>query len=197
MTFNELCTNTTKFGALSMPTGRVEIAWTIDEEKQRLRLSWTERGGPAVAPPSRRSFGTRMMELLGQQLSGQVRLAYDSHGLCLFAGCATRLDHRGGLTAQPCRAWREIIVPPHRSRSRTRRSGDLVGPDLEADQRVGAEGLGDRHIRGIAALGDQDAADPRRCCCAHRKCTSGRRDRPRTSRRNPGAQGRGMPMSPR
>lgn len=38
MTFNELCTNTTKFGALSVPTGRVAIAWTIDEPKQRLHL---------------------------------------------------------------------------------------------------------------------------------------------------------------
>ncbi len=46
MTFNELCTNTTKFGALSGPAGRVEIAWTIDELKQRLYLVWTESGGP-------------------------------------------------------------------------------------------------------------------------------------------------------
>jgi two-component sensor histidine kinase/CheY-like chemotaxis protein len=80
MTFNELCTNTTKFGALSVPTGRVEIAWTIDQVKQRLRLVWTESGGPAVAPPARRSFGTRMMESLGQQLNGQVQLAYEPSG---------------------------------------------------------------------------------------------------------------------
>jgi two-component sensor histidine kinase/DNA-binding response OmpR family regulator len=80
MTFNELCTNTTKFGALSVPTGRVEIAWTIDKLKQRLRLVWTERGGPAVAPPTRRSFGTRMMGSLGQQLTGQVQLAYEPGG---------------------------------------------------------------------------------------------------------------------
>jgi two-component sensor histidine kinase/CheY-like chemotaxis protein len=80
MTFNELCTNTTKFGALSIPTGRVEIAWTVDTEKQRLHLTWTERGGPPVAPPSRRSFGTRVMESLGQQLNGQVRLAYEPTG---------------------------------------------------------------------------------------------------------------------
>jgi two-component sensor histidine kinase/CheY-like chemotaxis protein len=80
MTFNELCTNTTKFGALSIPGGRVEIAWIVDEEKQRLRLNWTERGGPLVAPPSRRSFGTRVMESVGQQLNGQVRLAYDPTG---------------------------------------------------------------------------------------------------------------------
>ena len=80
MTFNELCTNTTKFGALSNSAGRVEVAWTIDETKQRLRLVWTERDGPAVAPPTRRSFGTRMMESLGQQLNGKVHLAYEPSG---------------------------------------------------------------------------------------------------------------------
>jgi len=80
MTFNELCTNTTKFGALSVPAGRVEVSWTIDDAAQRLRLSWIERGGPPVKPPTRRSFGTRMMESLGQQLNGQVQLSYDPSG---------------------------------------------------------------------------------------------------------------------
>ena len=81
MTLNELCTNTTKFGALSIPAGRVEIAWIIDGDKQRLLLTWTERNGPLVQVPERRSFGTRMMESLGQQLSGQVELSYDQKGL--------------------------------------------------------------------------------------------------------------------
>jgi two-component sensor histidine kinase len=80
MTFNELCTNTTKFGALSVPTGHVKIAWTIDSETQRLRLTWTEMGGPAVEAPTRRSFGTRMMGSLGQQLNGEVQLAYQATG---------------------------------------------------------------------------------------------------------------------
>jgi two-component sensor histidine kinase len=80
MTFNELCTNTTKFGALSLPAGRVEVTWTIDDEKQRLHLNWTESGGPSVKPPTRRSFGTRMMQSLGQQLNGEVQLAYAPSG---------------------------------------------------------------------------------------------------------------------
>jgi len=80
MTFNELCTNTTKFGALSVPLGRVEIGWTIDQLKKRLHLVWTESGGPAVEPPTRQSFGTRMMKSLGQQLNGQVELLYDRSG---------------------------------------------------------------------------------------------------------------------
>ena len=80
LTMNELCTNTTKFGALSVPNGRITVAWTIDEQAQRLKLTWTEAGGPAVDAPTRRSFGTRMMEALGKQLNGQVQLAYQATG---------------------------------------------------------------------------------------------------------------------
>jgi two-component sensor histidine kinase/CheY-like chemotaxis protein len=80
MTLNELCTNTTKFGALSVPKGRIEIGWTIDAETQRLRLTWSEKDGPTVNTPSRRSFGTRLIGSLGQQLKGEVQLAYDTTG---------------------------------------------------------------------------------------------------------------------
>jgi two-component sensor histidine kinase/ActR/RegA family two-component response regulator len=80
MTLNELCTNTTKFGALSVPTGRIEIEWKIDADKQRLQLTWSEKNGPAVHAPTRRSFGTRLIGSLGQQLKGEVQLAYDTGG---------------------------------------------------------------------------------------------------------------------
>ncbi len=80
MTFNELCTNTTKFGALSVASGRVEIAWAIDDQAQRFRLSWAEKDGPIVVPPTRLSFGTRMIRSLGHQLSGEVQLRYEPTG---------------------------------------------------------------------------------------------------------------------
>ncbi len=80
MTLNELCTNTTKFGALSVPAGRIEIVWKIDEEGQRLHLTWSEKNGPTVHAPSRQSFGTRLIGTLGQQLKGAVKLAYDATG---------------------------------------------------------------------------------------------------------------------
>ena len=80
MTLNELCTNTTKFGALSVPSGQVEIAWRIEEEKSRLLFSWTESGGPMVYAPIRRSFGTRLIKTLGQQLKGEVQLNYSPAG---------------------------------------------------------------------------------------------------------------------
>ena len=80
MTLNELCTNTTKFGALSVPAGSIDIAWTIDEGMQRLQLTWSEKRGPPVRAPSRQSFGTRLIGSLGQQLKGQVQLAYEPTG---------------------------------------------------------------------------------------------------------------------
>jgi two-component sensor histidine kinase len=86
MTLNELCTNTTKFGALSVPTGSVDIAWKIDEGIERLQLTWSEKGGPSVREPSRQSFGTRLIGSLGQQLKGQVKLAYDATGFVYMLG---------------------------------------------------------------------------------------------------------------
>jgi two-component sensor histidine kinase len=80
MTLNELCTNTTKFGALSMREGRVDIAWTLDQQSQRLRLTWIEKNGPAVQTPEKRSFGTRLIETLGKQLKGDVQLTYEPAG---------------------------------------------------------------------------------------------------------------------
>jgi two-component sensor histidine kinase/ActR/RegA family two-component response regulator len=80
MTVNELCTNATKFGALLDQAGRISIEWTIHQESQQLSLKWIESGGPHVYAPTRRSFGTRMMESLGQQLSGNVDLVYSPSG---------------------------------------------------------------------------------------------------------------------
>jgi two-component sensor histidine kinase len=80
MTLNELCTNTTKFGALSVPAGHVEIAWMVDGSTPRLRLTWSEIDGPMVQAPTRRSFGTRLIETLGNQLKGGVKLTYEPSG---------------------------------------------------------------------------------------------------------------------
>ena len=66
--------------AIELGTG--DIAWTVDEPAQRLRLTWTERNGPAVQPPERHSFGTRLIERsLAQDLNGEVRIAFTETGV--------------------------------------------------------------------------------------------------------------------
>jgi two-component sensor histidine kinase/CheY-like chemotaxis protein len=78
MTLNELGTNTTKFGALLLPAGQVRISWRFDGA--RLQFEWAESGGPLTSEPTRKSFGTRMMTSLGQQLKGKVELNYKPSG---------------------------------------------------------------------------------------------------------------------
>jgi two-component sensor histidine kinase len=80
MTLNELCTNTTKFGALSVPDGHVDVSWTVDAAPARLRFTWKEQDGPPVTAPTRQSFGTRLIETLGRQLKGDVKLSYAPDG---------------------------------------------------------------------------------------------------------------------
>jgi two-component sensor histidine kinase len=69
LTLHELATNAGKYGALARPEGRVTVAWT-SRDPQTAELTWRERGGPAVTPPTRKGFGsklvTRMLEPYGQ-----------------------------------------------------------------------------------------------------------------------------------
>ena len=81
MSLNELCTNAVKYGALSNSTGQIEIGSSIDEKAQRIKLIWTESGGPPVREPTRRSFGTRLINRLAEQLHGEVRMKYQPAGL--------------------------------------------------------------------------------------------------------------------
>ena len=79
LSLNELCTNAVKYGALSNSAGRIDIALAVDDKN--LKLAWTERGGPPVEEPKRRSFGTRLIGRLAEQLHGDVRLKYEPAGL--------------------------------------------------------------------------------------------------------------------
>jgi PAS domain S-box-containing protein len=84
MALHELATNAMKYGALSNETGEVRIGWNVElaADPCRLRLTWAERGGPPVKEPSRRGFGTRLLERsLAQDLGGQVRLTFAPTGL--------------------------------------------------------------------------------------------------------------------
>jgi PAS domain S-box-containing protein len=77
---HELSTNAVKYGALSQPGGSVAIGWSV--EAGRLRLVWAESGGPEVAEPARRGFGTRMIERgLAAELDGSAVIEFRRGGL--------------------------------------------------------------------------------------------------------------------
>ena len=84
MAMHELCTNAIKYGALSNDRGTVSIAWNIEPEDgtPRLRLRWSESGGPPVVTPTRRGFGSRMIERgLSSELRGRVEIDFRPEGL--------------------------------------------------------------------------------------------------------------------
>ncbi len=79
--FHELTTNAVKYGALSIPTGRVEIVWTKADNRV-LSLQWVEHYGPSVERPKRRGFGMRVIEeVVRRQLNGEVQFDWARQGL--------------------------------------------------------------------------------------------------------------------
>ena len=91
LVMHELAANAAKYGALSVPHGRVEIGWQIGPERS-LRLSWQEVGGPRVAPPSRRGFGSQLIEFnIAHEFGGEARLDYRPAG----AECVLTIPLRG------------------------------------------------------------------------------------------------------
>ena len=84
LAFHELATNAAKYGALSNAAGRVDLSWAIsgEEASPRLRLTWRETGGPPVTPPTRKGFGSRLIQRgLAAEFVGEVRMDFQPSGL--------------------------------------------------------------------------------------------------------------------
>jgi two-component system CheB/CheR fusion protein len=84
MVLHELATNASKYGALSVATGNVDIHWEIagDKDRRHLRLDWTESGGPEVHEPSARGFGRQLIEeSIAYELGGNTLLNFSPGGV--------------------------------------------------------------------------------------------------------------------
>jgi len=82
--FNELATNAVKYGAFSNEAGTISVKWTIESKPDGrwLRLHWRETDGPAVTPPTRKGFGSRVIEQgLPHELNGTVAIEYAPGGI--------------------------------------------------------------------------------------------------------------------
>ncbi len=92
---HELATNAVKYGALSNETGAVSITWAL--EGDYLNMRWQERNGPPVNPPSRKGFGSQVIERgLALELQGTVNLDYLADGVVCRISMPAAGVSRGG-----------------------------------------------------------------------------------------------------
>ncbi len=98
LALHELATNALKYGALSNGSGEVSLDWDVSpgEGADLFRFAWAERGGPPVTPPSRRGFGSRLIErATAAEFGGRVDLDFAPQGVrwrlsAPYAGLAER-----------------------------------------------------------------------------------------------------------
>ncbi len=85
LALHELATNAGKYGALTEPTGKVLVSWNFVEStdgSRRIRLCWTEEGGPPVSPPRSKGFGHIVIErMVALSVNGDVDLQFTPQGL--------------------------------------------------------------------------------------------------------------------
>jgi PAS domain S-box-containing protein len=94
MALHELATNSAKYGALCAPAGGVSLTWSISGEGDTAEMVWQEAGGPAVTPPSRRGFGSRLLlQGLAADLGQPARLSYPPEGVtCTLMAPIIRME---------------------------------------------------------------------------------------------------------
>ncbi|OWY09389.1 PAS domain S-box protein [Thioclava sp. NG1] len=84
LALHELATNAVKYGALSSAEGHVDLSWTHANENgsDRIRIVWSETGGPIVEAPSRKGFGSRLLQdLVAMEADAQSELRFISTGV--------------------------------------------------------------------------------------------------------------------
>jgi len=140
LALHELSANAVKHGALSTETGKVDVRWRHCANGG-FELSWTETGGPLVAAPVHRGFGSTLLErVTGRELGGSATVDYRPGGVrvVLIADAAALAGHApGDLAPQP--------VPPARPELTKAPVGSSLGTD------------GDSDIRGVRVLIVEDA----------------------------------------
>jgi light-regulated signal transduction histidine kinase (bacteriophytochrome) len=107
LVIHEMMTNSAKYGALADSTGQVEVAWKLDANSS-LVIEWKETGGPPVRPPSRRGFGTTIVERsIPFDLKGDAELRFDLLGVqakfTIPANYVQMMTQAGGMQAVPAR----------------------------------------------------------------------------------------------
>lgn len=133
LALHELTTNALKFGALSVEGGRIEVRWRMLDDGG-FELTWQEKGGPSVSPPSHQGFGSTLLQrVTGRELGGSATVEFRADGVR-----ATLIADASALTVIPAPAPSEPApTPPQPERSAEAVEGASHGsPDA-----AGVEGL--------------------------------------------------------
>jgi PAS domain S-box-containing protein len=86
---HELATNAAKYGALSNARGTVQIAWNVDQPTDLLTFRWQESGGPPVAEPARKGFGSAVLEqVMAAYYDQPPKVEFNKHGLTYTLSCS-------------------------------------------------------------------------------------------------------------
>ena len=83
LAFHELSTNALKYGALSVSRGKVTVTWTLFEKREKtwIAIDWVEEGAPSRAPPTRRGFGSELIEArIPYELRGTGKTTIEPEG---------------------------------------------------------------------------------------------------------------------
>jgi two-component sensor histidine kinase len=116
MALHELATNAAKYGALSVPEGRLSIAWRLDgtgDEEQHFHFSWRESEGPPVIPPTRRGFGRKLTgRIAAASLRATISLDFPPEGAAWLvdAPASAILEHAEGPAATTGSIQRPITL---------------------------------------------------------------------------------------
>jgi two-component system CheB/CheR fusion protein len=83
LAIHELATNAVKYGALSQPSGHLDIVWRVEHASPaELVFEWREMDGPTVSAPQRQGFGTEMLErTLAFEFKARTSLAFNASGV--------------------------------------------------------------------------------------------------------------------
>jgi light-regulated signal transduction histidine kinase (bacteriophytochrome)/CheY-like chemotaxis protein len=148
---HEMMTNSAKYGALADSTGQVEVSWKFDSGSS-LVIDWKESGGPPVQPPSRRGFGTTIIERsIPFDLNGDAELRFDLLGVQARFVIPANYVQLVSSVAPAVRAEAEAAPPPRLSGTVMIVEDNLI---IAMSAEVILLELGARHVETAASVAE-------------------------------------------
>jgi light-regulated signal transduction histidine kinase (bacteriophytochrome)/CheY-like chemotaxis protein len=147
---HEMMTNSAKYGALADSTGQVEVVWKLDQGST-LTIDWKESGGPPVQPPSRRGFGTTIIERsVPFDLKGDAEIRFDLLGVqARFVIPANYVELMPSLAGAPSRVEANEPAPARISDTALIVEDNLI---IAMSAEVILLELGARHVETAASV---------------------------------------------